>query len=135
MRVMLEGGAYKPKRAHTTDAGLDLRAREGFEIPPYNMIIVDTGVHVALPAGTVGYIKSKSGLMAKGITVEGTIDESYRGSIRVVMFNHTGERKYFELGDKIAQLVVEPVRYEAVEIVDRLDQTDRGENGFGSTGR
>ena len=135
MRVMLDGGAYTPKRAHPTDAGLDLRAKAGFEIAPYNMVKVDTGVHLALPAGTVGFIKSKSGLMAQGITADGTIDEPYRGSIHVVLFNHTGERKYFAVGDKIAQLVVQPVRYESVQIVEELDKTDRGENGFGSTGK
>ncbi len=135
MNVKLDGGAYVPKRAYERDGGLDLRAKENFEIAPYNMVDVDTGVHVALPEGTSGFIKSKSGIMRQGITVDGLIDEGYRGSIHVVMFNHTGERKYFAAGEKIAQLAIVPVRYEKVVVVDELDETDRGENGFGSTGK
>lgn len=135
MNVKLDPGAYRPNRAYERDGGLDLKTPKNFEIAPYNMAIVDTGVHVALPEGTSGFIKSKSGLMRRGITVDGLIDEGYRGSIHVVMFNHTGERKYFVAGEKIAQLVIVPVRYEPVVVMEELDETDRGENGFGSTGK
>ena len=135
MRVKLDPGAYLPERAHQDDAGLDLRARDGAWVHPGDTFIFDTGVHVAIPKGYVGLVKSKSSLMAKCITSDGTIDSGYTGSIRAVLFNHGTEGYKVKAGDKICQLVIMPISLETVELVDELDETERGAGGFGSTGR
>lgn len=136
MKITLDDGAKMPTRAHEWDAGLDLYAMEGGNICCCNKRIFDTGVHVQIPEGYVGFIKSKSGLMCKrSIVTDGTIDAHYTGSIKVCLFNH-GSRSYeVKAGDKIAQLVIVPCPLPELELVDNLDQTDRGDNGFGSTGR
>ena len=136
MKIMLDEGAKMPTRAHEWDAGLDLYAMEGGNICCCNKRIFDTGVHVQIPEGYVGFIKSKSGLMCKrSIVTDGTIDAHYTGSIKLCLFNH-GSRSYeVKAGDKIAQLVIMPCCLPELELVDSLDQTDRGDNGFGSTGR
>lgn len=137
MKIKLDDGAYMPERAHDNDAGLDLKAPHDTLIPAGRSIIIDTGVHVELPKNTVGMVKSKSGLMTKrNIVTDGTIDECYRGSIAVKLFNHSQVTDYrIRKGDKIAQLVVLPCLFPTIELVDELTETDRGENGFGSTGR
>ena len=136
MRIKLDNGAYKPTRAHSTDAGLDLYSTIRTIVAPLGSVIIDTGVHIELPPGTVGLIKSKSGLMTKnGITSDGTIDEDYRGSIRVMLFNHSRDFYMVEKGDKISQLVIMPILRPDVEIVEQLTDTERGEKGFGSSGR
>ena len=136
MRIKLDNGAYKPTRAHATDAGLDLYSPTRTLVAPFGSVIIDTGVHVELPPGTVGLIKSKSGLMTKhGITSDGTIDEDYRGSIRVMLFNNSRDFYTVEKGDKISQLVVMPIYRPDVELVEHLTDTERGEKGFGSSGR
>ena len=136
MRVQLDDGAYMPERAHATDAGLDLRAREDKLVPPKGSATFDTGVHVELPPGTVGLLKSKSGLNVRNdLTSEGVIDVGYTGSIVVKLYNH-GEKPYrVKRGDKISQLVVLPVLLLSPVEVDALPETDRGADGFGSTGR
>lgn len=136
LRVRLDEGAYLPQRAHDTDAGLDLRTPHDVLVMPGVGAVIDTGVHIQLPPGTVGMLKSKSGLNVKdGIVSEGVIDEGYTGSITVKLYNHGTEAKQFSRGDKITQLVVLPVLYVRVEQAEELDGGDRGNNGFGSTGR
>lgn len=136
LRVCLDEGAYLPQRAHDTDAGLDLRTPVDAYVRAGGSTVIDTGVHIQLPPGTVGMLKSKSGLNTKdGIVSEGVIDEGYTGSITVKLYNHGTEAKQFTRGDKITQLVVLPVLYVNVEQVEELDGGDRGDNGFGSTGR
>ena len=137
MRILLDPGAYEPTRAHPTDAGLDLRAKERVKIWPGMAATIDTGVHVELPPGYYGKIESKSGLNVKHSIVScgGTIDEPYRGSIVVKLYN-LGDKAYvFEPGDKVAQLVIQPYIAPEIEISDTLSETDRGSNGFGSTGK
>lgn len=135
MKVMLDEGAFAPERKHPTDAGLDLKTPIDVFIRPKNRAFVDTGVHVELPANTVGMIKSRSGLNKNyGVQCEGVIDENYRGSIGVVLYNHSDKHVTFNKGDRIGQLVILPCIYEDVELVDKLGNTDRGEGGFGSTG-
>jgi dUTP pyrophosphatase len=96
----------------------------------------DTGVHVTIPEGFVGFIKSKSGLMCNhGIITDGTIDAHYTGPIKVCLFNHGTSKYEVKAGDKIAQLVIVPCMLPKLELVDSLEETDRGDNGFGSTGR
>lgn len=137
MKITLDKGAFAPVREHSTDAGLDIRAPHGFILLPQDTILIDTGVHMELPHGTAGFIKSKSGLATKrGIIADtGIIDEGYTGSIGVMLRNTSGEIQRFDAGDKIAQLVIVNVRYDDIEIVDKIPETERGADGFGSTGR
>lgn len=133
---MLDEGAFIPTRAHETDAGLDLYSMNDQIVPAKESAIFDTGVHVELPPDTVGFVKSKSGLNVKhGITSEGVIDEGYTGSIVVKLYNHSGYDYKVNKGDKISQLVILPIVKPTLEEVDSLDETDRGNNGFGSSGR
>lgn len=136
MEIILDEGAYMPSRGHKTDAGLDLRTPRAVTVPAYESVAVDTGVHVALPHGCAGLLVSKSGLNVRhGITSTGLIDEGYTGSIVVNLYNNKGEDYAFEAGDKISQLVVIPVVYEPLEQGSAFNATERGDNGFGSTGR
>lgn len=135
MKITLDPGAYMPTRAHATDAGLDLYAREAGVIPAGGSTVIDTGVHVALPEGTVGFIKSKSGLNVKrNILSEGVIDVGYTGPIVVKLYNHGTEDVTVEPGMKITQLVILPILTPELELVDALEETERGDSGFGSTG-
>lgn len=136
MKVVLDEFAIAPTRAHPDDAGLDLYTPSRVVIPAEAGIDIDTGVHVQLPEGTVGMLKSKSGLNVKHhITSEGVIDEGYTGSIVVKLYNHGLKPYMIGAGEKISQLVVLPVIRPEVEIVDELDETERGNNGFGSSGK
>ena len=136
LRVKLDKGATAPTRAHRFDAGLDLYAMEDGYIRCNQSRTFDTGTHIAIPEGYVGLVKSKSGLMCNhGIVTDGTIDAHYTGSIRVCLFNHGTGKYEVKKGDKIAQLVIVPCLLPRLELVDRLEETDRGDNGFGSTGR
>lgn len=141
MKIVLDEGAFEPVRAHATDAGLDLRTPKDFVLRKMvensaGTEVIDVGVHIELPPNTAGIIKAKSGLnINDDITVTGTLDEGYTGSIKVKLYNNGGRPKYFKRGDKIAQLVIVPVLYEDIELVDKLEDTERGDNGFGSTGR
>ena len=136
IRVNLDKGATAPTRAHRFDAGLDLYAMEDGYIRCNQSRTFDTGTHIAIPEGYVGLVKSKSGLMCNhGIVTDGTIDAHYTGSIRVCLFNHGGGKYEVKKGDKIAQLVIVPCLLPRLELVESLDETDRGDNGFGSTGR
>ena len=137
MRIVLDEGCFIPIRAHAGDAGLDLYTPRDVYIESKGSAIIDTGVHIELPPYTVGEIKSKSGLNFKhGLTVPtGTVDYGYTGSIQVKIYNHSNQPYTFKRGDKIAQLVICPILLPELEVVDKLDDTDRGDNGFGSTGR
>lgn len=135
--VQLDEGAFMPERAHSTDAGLDLRSPLDVLIPcSGGSAIIDTGVHIQLPPNTVGMLKSKSGLNVKyGITSEGVIDCGYNGSIAVKLYNHSDTAYQVKRGDKISQLVILPVLYLTPVQVDKIEGGERGDNGFGSTGR
>ena len=135
MRIKLSGGIM-PTRAHAADAGLDLYSPIYAVIPARSSVTIDTLVHVQLPKGTVGMVKSKSGLNVKhGIQSEGVIDVGYTGSIKVKLYNHSDEWYIVNKGDKISQLVILPILTPKMELVEELDETERGSNGFGSTGR
>lgn len=98
--------------------------------------VIDTGVHIQLPHGYVGMPKSKSGLNVKyGITSEGVIDEGYTGQIKVKLYNHSDYPYAIERGDKITQLVIIPCEYMDFDVVEELDDSERGGEGFGSTGK
>lgn len=136
MRVKLDLGAKKPTRAHVTDAGLDLYAMNGGCVKAKQTATFRTGTYVELPKGTAGVLLPKSGLMTKhNIITFGVVDESYRGQIRVHMFNMGGDDYTVLPGDKISQMLVIPVLYEPVELVEELSDGERGDSGFGSSGR
>ena len=136
MKIVIEPGAYLPERAHDLDAGYDLRSPIRAYVPPNSSAIIDTGVHIEIPEGYVGMLKSKSGLNVKhDITSEGVIDSGYTGSICVKLYNHGQNAYEVNKGDKISQLVIMPIITPALEIVSHLDSTERGDGGFGSTGR
>lgn len=135
MKVMLDEGAIMPTRAHELDAGYDLYTRNDDMIRPCCHGIFDTGVHVEIPAGYVGMVKSKSGLNVRdNLTCEGVIDSGYTGSIVVKLYNHNGGHVIIKKGQKIAQLVIMPIITPELELVDKLEETERGTGGFGSTG-
>jgi dUTP pyrophosphatase len=136
----LSDAAQVPARAHEDDAGWDLHAAETASIPPGGRASVGTGIAIAIPDGHAGLVLPRSGLAARHgialVNAPGLIDAGYRGEVRVLLLN-TDRDEAFEVGvgDRIAQLVL--VRYEPVEAeeVAQLDETTRGEGGFGSSGR
>lgn len=164
MKITLDENAIMPTRAHDTDAGLDLYSRESKVVPAGGSAVFDTGVHVELPkewivstpakfvkvgegkvkavsqkerfyVKTVGFLKSKSGLNIKhNITSDGVIDMGYTGSVVVKLYNHGKEDYQVNAGDKISQLVILPILTPSLELVDKLEGTERGDQGFGSTG-
>ncbi len=136
MRYSLDKDALVPVREHQFDAGLDLLSPVDFVVPAHGYAFVDTGVHFELPHGTCGHICSKSGLNRyHGITADGTIDEGYTGSVGVTLHNDDDKDYEFHRGDKIAQMVIEEIRRPVIMCVSQVMGSDRGDDGFGSTGR
>jgi dUTP pyrophosphatase len=136
MRIKLDEGAIRPVRAHETDAGLDLYALRGGLVRAQQATTFHTGVHAELPDGTVGILMPKSGMMTRhDLLTFGVVDEGYTGEIMVHIFNCGSEDYSVRAGDKISQMLIVPVRYENVEIVEEIGGGARGDCGFGSTGR
>ncbi|HEV8249940.1 MAG TPA: dUTP diphosphatase [Gaiellaceae bacterium] len=131
--------ATLPSRAYDGDAGLDLPAAEAVVLAPGERAVVGTGLAVAVPDGHAGFVQPRSGLAAKhGITIvnaPGLVDSGYRGEVTVVLLN-TGDQPFeVEPGMRIAQFVVLPVAsVEPIEVAE-LPETERGERGYGSSGR
>lgn len=136
IKVKLDDGAFAPESAHEDDAGYDLRTPNDVFIPAGGFAIIDTGVHMEIPKGYVGILKSKSGLNVRDhLTGTGTIDCGYTGSIVVKLDSHAKHGgKQFRRGDKIIQIVLLPIIKPKIKIVDELEETERGDGGFGSTG-
>ena len=136
MKIKRDHNAFLPCRAHATDAGLDLRTPYDVTVPARSSATIDTGVHVEIYHGLVGMLKSKSGLNVNhNITSDGVIDAGYNGSIVVKLYNHGDKDFHFKAGEKITQLVIMPVYIpHEIKIVDEFEETERGSNGFGSTG-
>lgn len=128
--------AKLPTRACEGDAGLDLYAMEDRVVAPRERVLIGTGIALGIPHGSVGLIWDKSGIASKsGMKVMGgVIDAGYRGEVKVVLTN-LGENSYLvHIGDKIAQILIQKVELLPVEEVDELPDTERNEQGFGSTG-
>ncbi|MFT4395831.1 dUTP diphosphatase [Gordonia lacunae] len=128
-----------PTRAHPGDAGVDLYSTIDLELPAGRRQLVGTGIAVALPVGTVGLIHPRSGLAARAglsvVNTPGTIDAGYRGEIKVCLINHDPEQTIsIARGDRIAQLIVQRVELPEFVEVDELDETARGDGGYGSSG-
>ena len=129
-----------PSYARDDDAGADLRATTTVTLAPGERALVPTGVAVAIPTGYAGFLHPRSGLAARlGLSIintPGTIDAGYRGEIQVPLINHDrDETIVVRRGDRIAQLVVQPVTRVVFDVVDELPDSTRGAGGFGSTGR
>ena len=136
---VLISSASVPEYSHPGDAGADLTAAESVELLPGERATVPTGVSIALPDGYVAFVVPRSGLAAKhGITIvnsPGTVDAGYRGEIKVTLLNTDSSVAYsVAVGDRIAQLIVMPVTRARFVQVQKLPGSDRGDNGFGSTG-
>lgn len=136
MKVKLGPGAKMPEKAPDTDGGFDLFAPESAVVPARGSAEINTGVHIQLPPGTTGLLVSKSGLNVKhNLTSTGLIDQGYTGSIRVKLYNHGDEDYTIEAGDKISQLVVLKIMDVSLQEVSELDESERGDAGFGSSGK
>lgn len=128
-----------PAYAHEGDAGLDLYAATSISLQPFERALVPTGIAVAIPEGHAGFVQPRSGLAARSglslVNTPGLIDSHYRGEIKVIAINLDAHTPIdIARGDKIAQLVIQPVARVSLAEVDELDATVRGEGGFGSTG-
>lgn len=131
-------GTPVPAYAHPGDAGADMHAAEAVTLEPGQRALVGTGIAIALPDGYAAFVHPRSGLAAKhGITIvnaPGTVDAGYRGEIKVNLLNTGDEPHRIEVGDRIAQLIVQRVERARFIEVERLPGSDRGERGHGSTG-
>ncbi len=127
--------AKVPVYGHPGDAGMDLFSVVDHELAPGAVFAVPTGIQVGIPAGFVGLIWDKSGISLKGVhRLAGVVDAGYRGEVQVVMINLGRESFAIKKGMKIAQMLIQPVSAVTIIESDTLDDTSRGEGGFGSTG-
>lgn len=140
VRIVNRSSNALPSYATDMAAGVDLRADipEAVELPPLGRALVPTGLFMQIPEGFEGQVRPRSGLAAKkGITVlntPGTIDADYRGEIKVILVNLSSETFVVEPGERIAQMVFARCEKAEFEQVESLDESERGEGGFGSTG-
>jgi dUTP pyrophosphatase len=137
--VQLDPELELPSYAHPGDAGADLRSRENFELRPGERRLVGTGVAISLPSGYAAFVHPRSGLAARhGISIvnaPGTVDEGYRGEIKVCLINTDRTHPVsIARGDRIAQLIIQPVSVAAFVPVSELPGSARGIGGYGSTG-
>ena len=138
MKIVIEDGAFLPTRAHPDDAGLDLYSPCDAYLIHGSSCLIDTGVRVQIPKGYYGKLESKSGLMTRNdvVTAGGVIDSGYTGTIKVPMHNYSPSTDYWiRRGDKITQMVIVPIVTPELELVGSLEDTERGEKGFGSSGK
>ena len=131
--------AIIPKYAHEGDSGMDLYSIEERTLPSMARTLMPTGIRIALPKGYEAQVRPRSGLaLKKGISIintPGTIDSGYRGDVGVILINHSKETVTIDKGERIAQIVIQKVECAKITEVESLDETERGQNGFGSTGR
>ncbi|MBS3165720.1 dUTP diphosphatase [Candidatus Woesearchaeota archaeon] len=129
--------AILPKYALPGDAGMDIYSNESMILLPGERKLVPTGISMSIPTGFVGLIWDKSGIAGNhGLkTMGGVIDSGYRGEIKVVLHNLSDKPFHIEQGAKIAQMLIQTVEQKKIEEVNELDETSRGESGFGSTGK
>lgn len=133
--LKLDPAAHPPERANPGDLGYDLFALEHLVIAEGETKVIRTGLALEFPEGWGAIIKDRSSVAVKGVTVSaGVIDNGYRGEIKIALFNHSGNNYAVERDMKIAQLIPTPVTDWLVTVVEKLDDTERGEGGFGSSG-
>ena len=140
IKIVNKGNQPLPEYATPQSAGVDLRANinEPVELKPLSRALIPTGLHIALPEGYEAQIRPRSGLaIKKGITclnTPGTIDADYRGDIGVILINLSAETFIVNPGERIAQMIINKFEQAEFELVEELDETERGEGGFGHTG-
>ena len=128
--------AQAPTRGSDEAAGYDLYSYESETVAPNQIKLIDTGISIRVPEGTYGRIAPRSSVSKKGILVNaGVIDRDYRGPIKVMVHNLSNNDYVINKNDRIAQLILEQIKTPSVELVEELDDTERGERGFGSTGK
>jgi dUTP pyrophosphatase len=137
--AVLDDGLPVPSYAHEGDAGLDLCSAIDLTLAPFERALVPTGIAIAIPDGHAGFVLPRSGLAVRSglslVNAPGLIDSHYRGEVKVVAINLDPVTPIeIRRGDRIAQLVLQPVVRAEPVIVEELDGTVRGEGGFGSTG-
>tara|TARA_A100001515_G_scaffold104649_1_gene85341 strand:+ start:105 stop:530 length:426 start_codon:yes stop_codon:yes gene_type:complete len=133
---MLYDSSRVPTKGHMDDAGWDLYSFETVSIPAGATVLVSTGIAMAIPKGYVGLIWDRSSMGVKGIHRHaGVIDSGYRGEVKVCLHNTTKEPYHIEKGDRIAQMLIQEAPTFIQHVVHELDSTDRGDGGFGSTGK
>lgn len=136
MKIKLDPWGTLPTMGHPeSDAGWDLYSPGNYCIPAGAAVKIDIGVHVQLPRAVGGFITGRSSMVSKGIMTSGLIDPGYTGEIGVTLINVGQYDYHIHKGDRIAQLVIVPVVRDGWELVDELDESERGARGFGSTGR
>lgn len=137
VRVILDKDAYMPEKAHSADAGYDLRTPKRVVVHRGSSAVIDTGVHMEIPKGYYGKLESKSGLNVKYSVVShgGVIDSGYTGSIRAKIYNHGGNDYVFEKGDKVVQIIIQKCESPELVLTDHFEDSERGDNGFGSSGK
>lgn len=140
IKIVNKGNQPLPEYATPQSAGVDLRANidEPVELKPLSRALIPTGLHIALPEGYEAQIRPRSGLaIKKGITclnTPGTIDADYRGEVGVILINLSAETFIVNPGERIAQMIINKFEQAEFELVEELDETERGEGGFGHTG-
>lgn len=138
MKVYLDPGARMPEKAHDLDAGYDLFALNSVVIPPGEGRIIETGVHMEIPKGYCGVLVSKSGLNVNyNLTSTGLIDSGYKNAIKVKLYNQGKTSQLMRSGWKCSQIVILPISDDGLEKVESLEEfadSERGMNGFGSSG-
>ena len=139
MKIKILDKNCVPKKAHSIDAGFDVKARFEVVIPPKETVMIPTGVCVEIPVGMVGLLFPRSSIIKTPLRMAnsvGVIDAGFTGEIKVPLQNtHHNLIAHVEQYDKIAQLVIVPLADVSIEIVDELEDSERGDGGFGSTGR
>ena len=140
IKIVNKGNQPLPEYATPQSAGVDLRANidEPVELKPLSRALIPTGLYIALPEGYEAQIRPRSGLaIKKGITclnTPGTIDADYRGEVGVILINLSAETLIVNPGERIAQMIINKFEQAEFELVEELDETERGEGGFGHTG-
>ncbi|MGN0286771.1 MAG: dUTP diphosphatase [Atopobiaceae bacterium] len=135
----LDPSVQLPSYAYEGDAGLDLRSNEDVDLAPFERRLISTGLAIAIPEGYAGFVQPRSGLaLREGLSMANTpglVDSHYRGELKVCAINlDPNNTIHVSRGERIAQLVIQAVPTVKLCEVDQLDQTDRGEGGFGSSG-
>lgn len=140
-KLKIKTTEFEPTYGTSQSAGLDLYCsnEEDIVIKPKETVKIDTGISIAIPDGYFGavYPRSSTGVKRKLMLANtvGVIDSDYRGEIMIFFYNYGDKEQVIKKGDRLAQLVIQPYQRFDIELVNELDQTDRGEGGFGSTGK
>ena len=137
IKIILDEMAKMPTKAHETDAGFDLYSPVHCFLPSGESITIDTGVRMEIPMGYFGAVRGRSGMAFKSdvTAFDGTLDAYYLGTIGVKLYNHSNKMVSIERGDRIAQVVILPIPKVELVVVDKFAESERGANGYGSTGK